>query len=262
MATGLFSKITGTLDGAIHNVAGELMFAQSVGTPPTTAGVFGVGCLVIDVTNSLLYINDGTVAVPTWNSLGAIAASEITLADGDYLVGNGSGLAQARTMSGDITQTNAGVTAIGALKVLTAMLAANAVTNAKIAVPKIGVIQQVIGVGDMTDNADATGEIDLTDLVPAGAVVLQTMISALTGFAGDTTAVATIGDGTDVDRYNTGTPDVFTTANHISAGVPSGVAYNLTAVTLRLTITGAADFTSIVTDGNGQVTITVFYYEV
>lgn len=45
-----------------------------------------------------------------------------TLASGLIWVGNGSNIAQARTMSGDVTLSNTGVTAIGANKVLSSMI--------------------------------------------------------------------------------------------------------------------------------------------
>lgn len=48
--------------------------------------------------------------------------STIPLADGKVLVGNSSGVATAVTLSGDVTNTNAGVTAIGANKVLSSMV--------------------------------------------------------------------------------------------------------------------------------------------
>jgi hypothetical protein len=51
------------------------------------------------------------------------AAQGATLANGKVLVGNSSGVAAAVTPSGDVTISNAGVTAIGAAKVLETMLA-------------------------------------------------------------------------------------------------------------------------------------------
>ena len=136
------------------------------------------------------------------------------------------------------------------------------VTNSEITAPKIGVITQTVGVAEFTDGGGASGTLDLSTDIPAGAIVTQSMISAVTGFAGDTSAVITIGDGSDVDRYNTGTPDVFTTAAHISAGVVSGTAYDLTAQTPTITVTSASAFADVVTDGNGEMTITIFYYTV
>lgn len=50
-------------------------------------------------------------------------ASDIALANGKLLIGNVSGVAAEQTASGDVTVSNAGVTAIGANKVTKAMLA-------------------------------------------------------------------------------------------------------------------------------------------
>lgn len=54
---------------------------------------------------------------------GLSAPADITLADGKIIVGNASGVGAAVTPSGDVTMTNAGVTAIGAGKVTAPMLA-------------------------------------------------------------------------------------------------------------------------------------------
>ena len=126
--------------------------------------------------------------------------------------------------------------------------------------PRIESIQQTVGVASFTDGGSTVGTYDLLAVVPAGAVVVQSFITDVVGFAGDTSAVLTIGDGTDVDRYNTGTPDVFTTASDISAGVPSGTAYHSAVKTPKLTITSATDFTLVKTNGAGLVTVTIFYY--
>lgn len=61
-----------------------------------------------------LYENIGTTSSSSFNLIGDIAAAEITLADGDMLIGNASGVAAAVTMSGDVTTTNAGVTTVTA----------------------------------------------------------------------------------------------------------------------------------------------------
>jgi hypothetical protein len=56
------------------------------------------------------------------------------LANGKILVGNGSGVSVAVTPSGDVTVSNAGVTAIGAGKVLNAMLDSNIVRYADVSI--------------------------------------------------------------------------------------------------------------------------------
>ena len=134
----------------------------------------------------------------------------------------------------------------------------NLVGSASDDTPRIATIQETFAFDDMTDNLNTTGQIDLTNKLPEGSVVVQSFVDAITGFAGDGTAVATIGDGTDVDRYNTGTVDVFTTSDHEDAGVPSGAVYQSAEETVRVTVTGGADFSSI---SAGEMTVTLFYYQ-
>jgi hypothetical protein len=109
-----------------------------------------------------------------------------------------------------------------------------------------------------TDGGGASGTYDITaGTIPVGATFLYAAVTALTGFAGDTSAVLIIGDGSDTDRYNTGTPDVFTTAvNGISVGAPSGTRYHAAAATITLTVTSGADFTSV---SAGSLTVEFFY---
>lgn len=121
-------------------------------------------------------------------------------------------------------------------------------------------LQQTISVSSFTDGGGASGTLALNSTIPKGAVVTQTLITDVTGFAGDTSAVVTIGDGTDADRYNTGTPDVFSTATDVSAGVPSGTAYHSADKTPTVTVTSNADFTAVKSNGSGQMTVTIFYY--
>jgi hypothetical protein len=63
---------------------------------------------------------------------GAYSVGEIAIADGKMIVGK-SGVGFAATPSGDLTITSAGVTAIGAHKVVTTMIGTSKVTSAKIA---------------------------------------------------------------------------------------------------------------------------------
>jgi len=70
-----------------------LEILSSDGTP--TASGPKTGALCVDTTNGALFINTGTVSSATWDNVAAIAASEITLAEGNQLVGNGSGVGTA-----------------------------------------------------------------------------------------------------------------------------------------------------------------------
>lgn len=120
--------------------------------------------------------------------------------------------------------------------------------------------QQSVAYTDFTDGGSTVGTLNLTASIPAGAVFVQSLITAIVGFTGDTSATITIGDGSDVDRYNTGTPSVFTTAAAgVDLGVPSGTKWHTAAATPKLTVTSNADFTSVAA---GSALITLVWIEV
>jgi len=121
----------------------------------------------------------------------------------------------------------------------------------------INVVQETVTRAMFTDGGAAVGTYKMTASVPVGAVAIRTMLTNITGFTGDTSAVITVGDGTDVDRYNTGTPSVFTTATAVDGGVASGTVYHSAAKTPVLTVTSATDFTAVTA---GAVTVTILYY--
>lgn len=96
-------------------------------------------------------------------------------------------------------------------------------------------------------------------LVPAGARIIGTFVKVTAGFAGDVSCVLTIGDGSDVDRYNTGTIDIFTTAaTGVQTGVPSGALNVLTDHNPVLTITSAAVVDNVIA-GAGSITVTIIF---
>lgn len=123
-----------------------------------------------------------------------------------------------------------------------------------------GVIQQRVTVADFTDGGAAVGTLALTNQIPIGAIADEMSVLNVTEFAGDTSAVLTVGDGTDVDRYNTGTPSIFATATAIAIGVPSGTRHHTAAATVTLTVTSATDFTAVVTNGSGAMTVRIPYH--
>jgi hypothetical protein len=121
------------------------------------------------------------------------------------------------------------------------------------------VIKETFGVADMTDATATTGTYVLSGTIPVGAYVQRCVATGLTGFAGDTSATIQVGDGTDVDRYTTGTPDVFSDLAALDLGAVSGTAIHATAVsTITVTITSDSDFSDVITDGSGQVTLKIF----
>lgn len=158
--------------------------------------------------------------------MGTTNLDALTLDDGDLTVSSG-------TIS---VSAVSGVTTMGALVKL----------------------EETVSYDDFTDGGSTSGTYDITvGTIPAGATFLYAAVTAVTGFAGDTSAVLTIGDGTDVDRYNTSTINVFATAaNGVSAGDPSGTRYHTAAATVTLTVTSGADFTSV---SAGSLTVELFY---
>lgn len=127
------------------------------------------------------------------------------------------------------------------------------------AVPRVEVLEETHLASSFTDGGSTVGTKTMTGWLPAGAVILGTKVRVPAGFAGDTSAALTIGDGSDVDRYNTSTVDIFTTAaGGVQSGIPSGDKLQATAVRPVLTVTSAVDITSVIA-GAGSVTVAIFY---
>lgn len=141
---------------------------------------------------------------------------------------------------------------------LLSAVAAGAIANSLLGAPKLVAYQETILFSQFTDGGAASGTLNLSTSIPAGARYAFTLITGITGFTGDTSAVIIVGDGTDTDRYMTGTPSVFTTAAAgVDMGVPSGTAWHTAAKTPVVTITSATDWGAVVA---GAATLTLFYY--
>lgn len=127
-----------------------------------------------------------------------------------------------------------------------------------IAVPKISVITETILKSAFTDGGSTSGTKVMATQIPAGAIYLHSKVVVNTAFSGDTSAVLTIGDGSDVDRYNTGTPSIFTTGAK-EMGVPSGNRFHPAAQSVTLTVTSGADFTNVA--AGGSITVSLYYIQ-
>lgn len=75
--TNLFSKVTDTLSVALTTADKLALLAKCTGTPPTTAGVFEHGCILIQTDSGTLlpalYQNNGSTASPLWVLSGSAA---------------------------------------------------------------------------------------------------------------------------------------------------------------------------------------------
>jgi hypothetical protein len=104
----------------------------------------------------------------------------------------------------------------------------------------VQVLSESIAFGDFTDNANATGYVDLATTLPEGAIVQGAQVNVTTGFTGDTTAVMDVGIAGTLEKF-------ISDLNVLAADVEGEalLVYLDAANTVRVTVTGAADFTSI-----------------
>jgi len=130
-----------------------------------------------------------------------------------------------------------------------------------LAVPKLSYINKTCAVAGFTDNLNTTGYIDFTSTLPAEAIPIGWKAVVGAGFAGDTTATIQVGIDGDLDRFSADTTQsVFAAGTVGSFVIPADVLKGIGAVaTPRVTITGTADFSSIVTEGNGAMNVYLYY---
>jgi hypothetical protein len=121
----------------------------------------------------------------------------------------------------------------------------------------LGVICETVTLSDFTDGGSTIGTYVMKQTIPVNAIVLKSTVSVESGFIGDTTATLQIGDGTDADRYSTGTPSVFTTDTAVDVGATSGTAWHDAAKSVTLTVTSGSNFTLVTA---GTMTVKIFYY--
>lgn len=124
-----------------------------------------------------------------------------------------------------------------------------------------GIIAAHVDVEDLTDGGAAVGTRVLPSVsIPAGATFEAAWLRNVVGFAGDSSCTLTVGDGSDADRYMTGTPSVFTTVAVASLGVPSGTTPHTAAATsITLTFTSATDITAVISNGSGALDLYMRY---
>ena len=120
-----------------------------------------------------------------------------------------------------------------------------------------GVIQETVAYADFTDNTDATGTFTSSESIPIYSTVLYSFVRNVTAFSGNTSCTITIGDGATADRYNTGTPSIFTTTPYLAVGAVSGTAYHAAAKSPVIVATANSDWGLVAT--TGKLTYTIVY---
>jgi hypothetical protein len=153
----LTGDVTGTGTGS---------FATTLATSGVTAGTYGTATTV----PTIVVDAKGRITSASSTTITGVSPIGSSLNDGEIFIGNGSNLAAAVAVTGDLTITNAGVTAIGTDKVVTTMIADANVTDAKLDKTNIplsgfkaaaadvdmGTSYKVINVADPTNAQDAS----------------------------------------------------------------------------------------------------------
>jgi hypothetical protein len=129
---GVTSIVAGVIVNADINASAAISYSKlaaltsgnvlvgSAGNVPTSVAM--TGDVVISNTG-VTAISAGVIINTDVNAAAAIDYSKLaTLASGNVLVGSAGGVATSVALSGDVTVSNAGVTAIGANKVLSSMI--------------------------------------------------------------------------------------------------------------------------------------------
>lgn len=190
---------------------GYAVRVTGVGAPPTTASVFAPGCQYTDIGAYDMYINEGTTASPSWNSIADIGAGDIgtgavttaKIADGAVTAAKMRDTAEARTATADGLTTGLITSPTSAIKfvAVTSGSATDAITLPAASAALIGtVIYLTVGAngyelltpasGNNTINqvdSDGTNQLD----VAANTTVRCTCVSA-TGWIAETIAATTI----------------------------------------------------------------------
>jgi hypothetical protein len=126
--------------------------------------------------------------------------------------------------------------------------------------PGICTVSQKITPAACTDGTSTSGYQDFTDSIPACSIVLGWKAVTRMPWTGDTTAVLMVGVSGDTNLYSNVESGSVLTAGTIASGPDDGLfTYTAAAVTARVTITGGGDFTTFVTDGTAETTVTIYY---
>ena len=131
---GYVSGVTSSIQNQLNGKQATLTFGNLTESTSSILTITGGTGAVIGTGTSIQVSQattstSGYLSSADWNTFNNKQTA--TLADGNVWIGNGSNVATAVTLTGDVTTTNAGVTAIGANKVTNSMLATVATATFK-----------------------------------------------------------------------------------------------------------------------------------
>jgi len=118
-------------------------------------------------------------------------------------------------------------------------------------------VSQTLEFGDFTDNGDATGYIDFDTDTPADIIVIGWEAIVATGFTGDTTAVISVGVNGDTDAFSADIAQSVFVAATVGSASLAAESYRGAVTTVRVTVTGAADFGNI---SAGAMVVNFYYW--
>ena len=122
---------------------------------------------------------------------------------------------------------------------------------------QLQVLSRTFSFGDMVDDGGTSGHIDLAGLLPVGAHVVGWSADVTVGFTGDTTAIAQVGVAGDLNKFSANTAKSVLAVAKVGSHALAVDGVVDVAAAPRVTVTGAADFTSI---SAGTMTLSLHYY--
>jgi hypothetical protein len=213
----------------------------------------------VAVTGDVTITNAGVTSIGAQKVVNSMLADDAVgldelanITDGSILIGGASNAPTEVAVTGDVTITNAGVTSIGAQKVVNSMLADAAVTYAK--VQNIATANRVLG------SATADGIVSevqvTTDMIANNAVNLTSKVSGVLPIAKGGTGASSVSSVRTAIGLLSG---AFTTTSQATVHTTSDLGVNADSIVVAgfRTNVGNEKMLSAVPNSDGTITFTI-----